>query len=312
MPSAGLLALLDDITAVLDDVAVMTKVAGKKTAAVIGDDLALNANQLTGMSASRELPIVWAVAKGSLVNKAILIPALLVITAFLPWLISPLLMIGGAYLCYEGAEKIFHKFFDSHSEKTVIEVELSVDPATTEKDKIRAAVFTDLILSAEILVIALGTSVGASLLVQSVSLCAIGLGMTVLVYGTVAVIVKADDFGIRLQEVNGLEFKSQFKRRVGRLIVSGAPKLMKLLSILGTVAMFLVGGEIVSHGIRPVEHFIHYLCELAGALVPNTEGTVSWIAGVILAILWGVGLGVVIVIFKTVFLKAVGRTSRAD
>jgi predicted DNA repair protein MutK len=303
MPATGLLALLDDITTLLDDVAVMTKVASKKTAAIIGDDLALNANQLVGMTASRELPVVWAVCKGSLVNKAILIPVLLGITAFLPWLITPLLMLGGAYLCYEGAEKILHKIFDSSEDKPTADAEPAVEPHTLERKRVRGAVFTDFILSAEILVIALGSAVGSSLLTQALSLSVIGIGMTVFVYGTVALIVKSDDFGIRLQQDSGKSSGSRLKRRIGRLIVSGAPKFMNLLSILGTVAMFLVGGEIVSHGIPFVENMIKGLAYSAGIFITGVEGSISWIASVILAMLWGAILGIFILMLKKIALR---------
>lgn len=295
MPSAGLLALLDDITSLLDDVAAMTKVATKKTAAVIGDDLALNANQLTGMSAARELPIVYAVAKGSLLNKLILIPTALFITVVAAWLVYPLLMIGGAFLCYEGVEKLVHKAFhhgkeepgDDHVEHHLEPEGTALDPASMEKDRIRGAIFTDFILSAEILVIALGAASEATFAVRALTLCAIGLGMTVLVYGSVALIVKADDAGVHLQTVRGRSLGARLRRALGKGLVAGAPKLMKLLSILGTAAMFLVGGEIVAHGVPAVELTFTQLASSVG-------GPFSGVVKLLCILVFGVVVGAVI------------------
>lgn len=245
-------ALLDDIASVLDDVAAMTKIAAKKTAGVLGDDLALNAQQVSGIHANREIPVVMAVAKGSLLNKAILIPAALAISAVAPWAIAPLLMIGGLYLCYEGAEKIAHSLLH-RKEADLREQEVAaafenpdVDMVQFEREKIKGAIRTDFVLSAEIIVIALGTAAAMPFLSQVGVLLAIGLTMTFGVYGTVAGIVKIDDLGLHL-----LASASAAKRRIGRFLVEQfAPKLMKMLSVVGTAAMFTVGGGILAHGLH--------------------------------------------------------------
>lgn len=250
MAGTTLLALLDDIATILDDVASMTKVAARKTAGVLGDDLALNAQQVTGVRAERELPVVWAVARGSLVNKAILVPAALLISWLLPWLVTPLLMIGGAFLCYEGCEKLAHKWLHSAAEdeaahrKTLQALaDPAVDLVALERDKIKGAVRTDFILSAEIVVITLGAVAGASLAQRVGVLVGISLLMTAGVYGLVAGIVKLDDLGLRLQgSASGLA------RAVGTGLLRIAPWLMKTLSVVGTAAMFMVGGGILLHG----------------------------------------------------------------
>lgn len=239
MAGATLLTLLDDITSLLDDVAGMTKVAAGKTAGVVGDDLALNAKQVLGTPAQRELPVVWAVAKGSLINKAILVPAAIVLSAFLPMLITPLLMLGGLYLCFEGAEKILHR-----------REAVPPDVSTNEQDKIRGAIRTDFILSAEIIIIALGIVADQVLMTRIMTLTVIGLGMTVFVYGLVAAIVKLDDLGLALSAKTGLT------QITGKLILLLAPHLMRSLSILGTVAMFVVGGQILIHGIPALHHAV--------------------------------------------------------
>jgi len=255
--AVSLLALLDDIASVLDDVAVLTKVATKKTAGVLGDDLALNAQQVTGVRADRELPVVWAVAKGSLKNKAILVPAALAISAFAPWAVTPLLMVGGLYLCYEGVEKLAHKILVSKAEEEARRAELiqaladpSVDMAALEADKIKGAVRTDFVLSAEIIAITLGAVAEAEFVTQVGVLVGIALVMTIGVYGFVAGIVKLDDLGLALSRRNG------GLAAVGRAILRAAPWLMKGLSVAGTAAMFLVGGGILTHGIGPVQHAI--------------------------------------------------------
>ena len=283
MAGASLLALLDDIATILDDVAVMTKVAAKKSAAVaddvaamtkvatqktagvLGDDLALNAQQVTGVSADRELPVVWAVAKGSMVNKAILVPAALAISAFVPVLITPLLMLGGAFLCFEGVEKLAHKFLHSEAEDAAeheSHVQANANPAVDlvafEKDKIKGAVRTDFILSAEIIVIALGTVASAPFLQQVAVLVGIAALMTVGVYGLVGGIVKLDDLGLWLSQKS-----SSAAQALGRGLLAAAPWLMRFLSVAGTAAMFLVGGGILVHGIAPLHHAI----EAAGAAV---------------------------------------------
>lgn len=253
--ATSLLMLLDDITTVLDDVAVMTKVAAKKTAGVLGDDLALNAQQVSGVRADRELPVVWSVAKGSLVNKAVLVPAALLVSALAPWAVTPLLMVGGAFLCFEGAEKLAHPFLhgDEGGEKTAELRQALIDPeadfVALEKSKIRGAVRTDFILSAEIIVIALGTVAEYPFASRLGVLVAIALLMTVGVYGLVAAIVKLDDAGLALSRSDHPAAAS-----VGEGILAAAPWLMRGLSIAGTAAMFLVGGGIVVHGVPALHH----------------------------------------------------------
>lgn len=254
MAFSSLFTLIDDIASILDDVALMTKMAAKKTVGVVGDDLALNANQVTGASSERELPIVWAVTKGSLVNKVILIPIALLLSAFLPWLIVPLLMIGGAYLCFEGVEKILHKFIahEEHEEKITF----------NEAAKIKGAIRTDFILSAEIIIIALGELTEASLLTRIISLSIVGIGITIFVYGLVALIVRADDFGLYLIKKGGVA------KSIGNAILVIMPKFMRSLSFIGTLAMFLVGGGIFVHNVD----FIHHLLadyQLADGLLGN-------------------------------------------
>ena len=254
MAFSSLFTLIDDIASILDDVALMTKMAAKKTVGVVGDDLALNANQVTGASSDRELPIVWAVTKGSLLNKIILIPIALLLSAFLPWLIVPLLMIGGAYLCFEGVEKILHKFIahEEHEEKTTV----------NEAAKIKGAIRTDFILSAEIIIIALGELTEASLLTRIISLSVVGIGITIFVYGLVALIVRADDFGLYLIKKGGVA------KSIGKAILVIMPKFMRSLSFIGTLAMFLVGGGIFVHNVD----FIHHLLadyQLADGLLGN-------------------------------------------
>ncbi len=247
MAFASLFTLLDDIASVLDDVALMTKMAAKKTAGVVGDDLALNANQVTGVQADRELPIVWAVAKGSLINKVILIPIALLLSIFLPKLITPLLMIGGAYLCFEGVEKLLHKFLHQHEETH--EATHIPDSLDSEKDKIKGAIRTDFILSAEIIIIALGVVQESTLMVKIFALSAVGIGITIFVYGLVAMIVKVDDVGLYLMQA-----ASSGKRAIGRMIIAIMPWVMRALAFVGTLAMFLVGGGIFTHNIDALHH----------------------------------------------------------
>ncbi|MDQ9950646.1 MULTISPECIES: DUF808 domain-containing protein [Acinetobacter] len=251
--ASGLLLLLDDIATILDDVALMSKMAAKKTAGVLGDDLALNAQQVTGVRADRELPIVWKVAKGSFVNKLILVPLALLISVIAPWLINPLLMLGGLFLCYEGVEKVLHTIMHkkaSTSEEAKAELENEeLDLATFEKEKIKGAVRTDFILSAEIVVITLGTVATATLMTKVSVLSVIAVVMTIGVYGLVGMIVKIDDLGLYLTEQS-----TSFKQTIGRGLLAFAPILMKLLSIVGTIAMFLVGGGIINHTIPLLHH----------------------------------------------------------
>ena len=271
--ATSLLALLDDIATVLDDVALMTKVAAKKTAGVLGDDLALNAQQVAGVRAERELPVVWAVTKGSFRNKLILVPAALAISALAPWAIQPLLMIGGAYLCYEGFEKVAHRFLHRPEEDEARRGELvqaladpAVDLVAFEKEKIRGAVRTDFILSAEIIVISLGTVAQAAFGKQVAVVAGIAILMTAGVYGLVAGIVKLDDGGLHLAGRTGEGPWPSFQRAAGRAILAAAPGLMKTLSVVGTAAMFLVGGGILAHGIPGVEGWIHGLALAAGSV----------------------------------------------
>ncbi|WP_160061489.1 DUF808 domain-containing protein [Psychromonas sp. L1A2] len=264
MAGLSLLALLDDIVAVLDDVALMSKIAAKKTAGVLGDDLALNAQQVSGVRAEREIPVVWAVAKGSFLNKAIIVPIALVLSAFLPTAITFLLVIGGLYLCFEGAEKIIHSLFSKHDNQQVKQARKEananqdIDLVTLEQSKIKGAIRTDFILSAEIVVIALGTISQASFLTQILVLSTIAIGLTIFVYGLVAVIVKLDDLGLYLIS-SAQKNNNKFKSIVGEFLIKTAPLLMKFLVIVGTVAMFLVGGGIIVHNIPLVTDFIHYI-----------------------------------------------------
>ncbi|MRW90227.1 DUF808 family protein [Duganella sp. FT80W] len=265
MAGSSLLALIDDIATILDDVALMSKMAAKKTAGVLGDDLALNAQQVAGVRAERELPVVWAVGVGSLKNKAILVPAALAISAFAPWAITPLLMIGGLYLCFEGFEKIAHGGDDEHKQELHAALaDPAVDLVALEKDKIKGAVRTDFILSAEIIVIALGTVAAAPFIQQVTVVVGIAVVMTVGVYGLVAAIVKMDDAGLYLSQRPD---SNAAVRALGRVLLSAAPKLMKLLGVVGTVAMFMVGGGILTHGLPFAHHLIEHAAE-AVATVP--------------------------------------------
>jgi predicted DNA repair protein MutK len=268
MAGASLLALIDDIATILDDVAVLTKVAAKKTAGVLGDDLALNAQQVSGVSAERELPVVWAVFKGSALNKLILVPAALAISAFIPWAVVPLLMVGGAFLCYEGFEKLAHKFLhskdedDAHHEQLAHAVaDPSLDLVAFEKDKIKGAVRTDFILSAEIVAITLGTVSDRDFVTQVVVLAGIAAAMTIGVYGLVGGIVKLDDLGLLLRRK-----ASAVARGIGAAILATAPYLMKGLSIAGTAAMFLVGGGILVHGVPVLHHAVQGMVEGMGGI----------------------------------------------
>ncbi len=293
--ATSLLALIDDIASVLDDVAVLSKVAAKKTAGVLGDDLALNAQQVAGVRADRELPVVWAVARGSFVNKAILVPAALAISALVPMAITPLLMLGGAYLCFEGFEKVAHRFLHGAQEEDAHRAELTkaladpaVDLVALEKEKIQGAVRTDFILSAEIIAITLGTVATQPLATQATVVAGIAVLMTVGVYGFVAGIVKLDDLGLWLSRRDGGAAQA-----LGRGILAAAPWLMKLLSVAGTVAMFLVGGGILAHGIAPLHHAVQGWTESAGplaaALLPTlADGLTGVVAGAL--VLAGVSL----------------------
>ena len=292
MAAGSLLALLDDIASILDDVAVLSKIAAKKTAGVLGDDLALNAQQVAGMAAERELPVVWAVAKGSLLNKAILVPAALLISAFAPWAVTPLLMVGGAFLCFEGFEKLAHRFLHSQAEDAAEHARLAqavadpaVDLVALERDKIKGAVRTDFILSAEIIAITLGTVASATFSTQVLVLAGIALLMTVGVYGFVAGIVKLDDLGLWLSRRS-----LPLAQGLGRALLRAAPWLMRGLSVAGTAAMFLVGGGILVHGVPALHHAIEGAVQglggVAQAVLPTlADAVVGVVAGALVLML---------------------------
>ena len=320
--ASSLLLLLDDIAAVLDDVAVMskmaarksaamaddvavlTKVSAQKTAGVLGDDLALNAQQVTGVSANREIPVVWRVAKGSMLNKAILVPAALAISAFMPWLVTPLLMVGGAFLAFEGFEKVAHKFLhkeEAATHRAELEAALAdpaVDLAQMEKDKIKGAVRTDFILSAEIIAITLGTVAGQDFWTQLAVLVGIALLMTVGVYGLVGGIVKLDDLGLWLSQK-----ASSAAQAIGRGILWLAPWLMKFLSVAGTAAMFLVGGGIIAHGIGPLHHLIQDWKAAAGGM--------GWLLEMLANAVVGIVVGGIVVAVVTAVQKMRGKPAAA-
>lgn len=311
MAGSSLLTLIDDISTLLDDVSVMSKVALKKTAGVVGDDLALNAQQLVGIQVDRELPVVWTVAKGSIVNKLILVPIALVISAVTPWLVVPLLMLGGAFLCYEGFEKILHKWLhrsdnedaDRHQHHSDAIRDASVDLVALEKDRIRGAVRTDFILSAEIIVIALGTVADQPFGKRVAVLAAIAMLMTIGVYGLVAVIIKLDDFG-RLLTLKA----NSLAKALGRAILVMAPYLMKTLSIAGTAAMFMVGGGILTHGVAAVHHGIEHLAHAMGG-VAWIGGFLSFVTASSLNALAGILAGAAIVGLVQLGKRFTGRTN---
>jgi predicted DNA repair protein MutK len=307
MAASNLLALIDDIATLLDDVAVLSKVAAKKTAGVLGDDLALNAEQVSGVKADRELPVVWAVAKGSLLNKLILVPSALLISAFMPWLIVVLLVTGGLYLCFEGFEKISHKWLHSkaeleaqHQAKLAALADPNVDLVALEKEKIKGAIRTDFILSAEIIVIVLGTVREAALSTQITVVAALALAVTVGVYGLVAAIVKLDDAGLYLLRKSVSGSFNRLQRFVGRGLLILAPLLMKFLAIVGTAAMFLVGGGILVHNIGLVHHYSQSLMQ---ALAIPTQGVVANIAPLIVEGLVGLIAGGLVLLVVAVAAK---------
>lgn len=302
MAGSSLLALLDDIASILDDVSLMTKVAAKKTAGVLGDDLALNAQQVTGVKVERELPVVWAVAKGSFRNKAILVPSALAISFIAPWLVTPILMLGGAFLCYEGFEKLVHSFSRSKEQHGTQKTELlqaladpAVDIVALEKDKIQGAVRTDFILSAEIIAITLGTVATASFGKQVAVLSVIAIIMTVGVYGLVAGIVKLDDAGLYLSQKEGDGFMLRMQRSFGRGILIFAPYMMKSLSVIGTAAMFMVGGGILIHGVPAATVAIHDLSVSAGTL-PVVGGVLEALTPTLMGAVAGIVAGAVVLV----------------
>ncbi len=301
MAAASLLALIDDIAALMDDVAVLSKVAAKQTSGVLGDDLALNAEQASGVRADRELPVVWAVAKGSLINKVILVPAALTVSAFAPAAVLPLLMIGGVFLCYEGFEKVAHKLLhrpaedqQHHAELVAAVANPEVDLVVFEKGKIKGAIRTDFILSAEIVVISLGTMATESFGLQVAALSFVAIAVTIGVYGLVAGIVKLDDLGLRLHRRSGTSAGAAVQRGIGSGLLRGAPYLMKSLSILGTAAMFTVGGTIIVHGIPALEHAMDTLTDGIGTAGPLIVGIINILIDAIVGIVAG-GLAVGIV-----------------
>ena len=312
MAGASLLTLLDDIASVLDDVALMSKVAAKKTAGVLGDDLALNAEQVSGVASERELPVVWAVGVGSIKNKVILVPLALGLSALVPWLVAPLLMLGGAYLCFEGFEKISHKFLhDDIAEQseqsklaeaqTLADADIALDIVAHEKEKIKGAIRTDFVLSAEIIIIALGTVAGASLYSQLAVLTGVALLMTVGVYGFVALIVKLDDLGFYLKRLsNTSEQRASYLKRWQAVLGDGllvfAPRLMKSLAVIGTVAMFMVGGGILTHGIPLLHHGIENSAEAINHALALPSFTTGVIASLIDACAGVVAGGLVLVL----------------
>jgi len=333
MAGTGLLMLLDDITSILDDVATMTKLAGKKTAGVLGDDIALNAEQVNGVAAKRELPVVWAVAKGSVLNKIIIVPLALLISAVIPAAINPILMIGGLYLCYEGAEKIIHSFTHrkssaaAHRNEHGTSAELSVaahhsalqrtsqtfnsqdlpaatpyTPAATsqsgtapEKAKIKGAIRTDFILSAEIVAITLGTVATAPFVTRATVVSVVALLLTVAVYGLVATVVKLDDIGAHLLKKRGLALSARMARASGRGILAFAPFLMRGLSIAGAAAMFLVGGGLLVHGIAPLQGWVHRVFEFsANRELSVVEAVTSVLGPALISAAVGIVAGIVV------------------
>ncbi|HEX5329019.1 DUF808 domain-containing protein [Sulfuricurvum sp.] len=308
MAGSSLLILIDDITLLLDDVAAMSKVAAKKTAGVLGDDLALNAQQVSGIRAERELPVVWGVAKGSFKNKLILVPAALALSAFAPWSITPILMVGGAYLCYEGFEKIAHPFLSHHDEdehsRELLEAfhTPEVDLEAFEKEKIQGAIRTDFILSAEIIVIALGTVADKDIMTQAMVVSGVAVAITIGVYGIVAAIVKMDDVGLHLLQNAPQGRAGSVQRVVGEGLLNFAPRLMKILTVVGTAAMFLVGGSILLHGLPDAHHLVESAVQIiesiptAGKVLGSiTPVIIDAIAGIIAG---GIVMGVVEVISK--------------
>ena len=319
--ASSLFALLDDIATLLDDVALLTKIAAQKTAGVLGDDLALNAQQVSGVAADRELPVVWAVGKGSMVNKAILVPAALILSATLPWLITPLLMLGGAYLCFEGFEKLAHSFMHRKDDPDDLSDELmqaladpTIDLVALEKDKIKGAIRTDFVLSAEIIAITLGTVQNSVWTTQLAVLAGVAFVMTVGVYGLVAGIVKIDDLGLYMSRLPVKAGGNRWKQNLGLWLLDMAPWLMKTLSVVGTAAMFLVGGGILSHGLPFVHHAVLAVSEAfvegagAGGAVLGPVVTLS------LDILVGLAAGAVVLVLVIAAQKLlkVFKPSHAD
>ncbi len=309
MAAGSLLTLLDDIATLLDDVSVMSKIALKKTAGVLGDDLALNAEQVTGVNPDRELPVVWAVAKGSFLNKLILVPVALGISALAPWLIQPLLMLGGLYLVYEGAEKVLHKLLHTTEEKEHKEdlhhalLDPEINLVELEKKKIKGAILTDFVLSAEIIVIALGVVKDSPLQIQTLVVSAIAVLITIFIYGVVAAIVKLDDLGLALIRGPLQTTPQRIRAAIGRALLWFAPALMKTLAFIGTLAMFLVGGGILLHGIAGSHSVTHAIEEFAGQ-VPQIGGALKYITFPTISLLFGFTVGLTAVGIGHLFSKA--------
>jgi predicted DNA repair protein MutK len=313
MATANLFALIDDIASLLDDVAVLSKVAAKKTAGVLGDDLALNAQQVSGVAADRELPVVWAVFKGAALNKVVLVPAALAISAFAGWAVTPLLMVGGAYLCFEGFEKLAHPFLHGRGENQAHHDELvravadpAVDLVAFEKDKIKGAVRTDFILSAEIVAITLGTVTGQPFLTQMGVLAGVSLAMTVGVYGVVAGIVRLDDLGLRLMRRPG---PPGWVHALGAGILKAAPWLMKTLSVAGTAAMFLVGGGILVHGVPALHHAVESLAA-GSAVLPGVGPVLGALAPSLANAAVGLAAGAAVLLGVSLVQRVLGRKAR--
>lgn len=304
--ASSLFALIDDIATLLDDVALLTKIAAQKTAGVLGDDLALNAQQVSGVAADRELPVVWAVGKGSLVNKAILVPAALILSLTLPWVITPLLMVGGVYLCFEGVEKLVHSFLHRADDPDDLSDELmqalgdpAIDLVALEKDKIKGAIRTDFVLSAEIIAITLGTVQNSPWATQLAVLAGVAFVMTVGVYGLVAGIVKIDDLGLYLSRLPVKAGGGRWKQALGLRLVDAAPWLMKTLSVVGTAAMFLVGGGILSHGWPWLHHATLAVAENVGSSMGAVAAVAAPLVTLSLDVLAGVVAGAVALLLVT-------------
>lgn len=312
MASGGLLALLDDLASILDDVAVMAKLAVKKTAGVAGDDLAVGANQLVGLAPERELPIVWAVAKGSFWNKCWLVPSALLLSQFAPMVIMPIMMLGGAFLCYEGVHKLVDKFKrrkdDPHrADLTAAAMAGPEALLELEKGKIKEAIQTDTILSAEIVVIALGAMAEAAFWTRAVTLTAVAVFMTVAIYGLIALIVKADDLGLRLSLKTGAGTLPATQRAVGRGLLAGMPPFMKLLSVVGTIAMFLVGGGIVVHGIPGLEPALVNIANAA-----SSNGFIHGVVEQALVLVVGVAIGIIALPVASLIIKINARVRGSE
>lgn len=306
MAGGSLLALFDDIATVLDDVAAMTKIAAKKTTGVLGDDLALNAEQVAGVRANRELPVVWAVALGSMKNKVILVPLALLLNALAPWAVTPLLMLGGAYLCFEGFEKLAHKYLHSveevSSEHEQLLAAVAHDDASImafEKEKIKGAVRTDFVLSAEIIIITLGTVASAPFSSQVTVLAMIAVIMTIGVYGLVAAIVKLDDVGLYLKRRNATGIVRSLLQVTGNGLLAFAPRLMKSLTVIGTIAMFMVGGGILTHGIHAMHDLIKNVAQ-GGADLPLVGGVIAAVVSSVLDMLFGIVAGALVLVVVNV------------